>query len=280
MTAEGLSLIQMTTELQELQAENARLRAQLAQCAVDRQQLQALNNLKDQFISRVSHDLRAPLSNLKLHEALLKRGNPEKRDEYQQVLAQQTARLERILDDLLDISRLDTGTTEFHFAPIDLNALLAEWSAAWRARASARGLKLQVEFGADLPLASADPTLLAQAVGHLIKNALDYTPPEGHIICRTALRPAAEQPWITLAIENSGPGLAEGEIEHMGERFYRGHMARQYKVDGTGLGLAICREIVVRHTGQLTVESNPGSSTTFTVWLRPDTTGIPNRQDS
>ncbi len=275
MAGEEPSTAQLMAELEALRVENARLRAQLEQDAVELQQLHASNAIKDQFVSRVGHDLRTPLANIKLYAELLKKGRPEKREEYQQVLMQQAARLQKLLDDLLDISRLDMGKIEFHFDHIDLNALLTELSAGYRTSAAARRQQLTLELASGLPHARADPALLKQAVSRLLKNALDYTPPEGYILCRTALHHTGGQPWITLAVENSGLGLDAGEIEHVGERFFRGHAARQYKVEGSGLGLAICREIVVRHGGRLTVDSKQGSYAIFTIWLKPAETTAP-----
>ena len=252
----------LRAELEALRHDNACLRAEL-------ERLQKLNKAADQFISRIGHDLRTPLANITLYTALLKKGNPEKREEYQQVLAQQTARLEKMLDELLDIARLVTGETEFHFAQTDLNLLMTGWRDEWQSTADARGLKLILDLAPDLPAIMADPAQLKQAAAHILKNALDYTPPAGHIICRTMLHRAPEQSWVILSVENSGLGLAEDEIAHMGERFYRGRAARHYKVEGAGLGVAICQEIVTQHGGQLTVDSQPGSSATFAIWLKP-----------
>jgi signal transduction histidine kinase len=269
MSAEETLLTQLMMELDALRSENSRLRAQLEQSAAELQQLKDSNVAKDHFVSHLSHDLRAPLANIKLYVGLLKKGNPEKREEYHQVLSQQTMRLQKMLDDLLDISRLDMGKTEFHWTLVDLNSLLDELAVEWQPTIASRGLQLRLELASLLPPITADPALLKQAVAHVWKNARDYAAPDGDIVCRTAVCQIAEQPWITLSTENSGLGLSEDEIKHVGERLYRGRVARQYKVEGTGLGLAICREIVVRHEGRLTIDSVPGRSVTFTIWLKP-----------
>ncbi len=269
MSAEETRLAQLLMELDALRAENARLQALLEQGAAELQQLIDSNAAKDQFVSLLSHDLRAPLANIKLYVGLLKKGKPEKREEYHQVLSQQTVRLQKMFDDLLDISRLDMGKTEFHWTRVDLNSLLDELAVEWQPAIVAHGLQLRLELASLLPPITADPALLKQAVAYVWKNAQDYAAPKGDIVCRTAVCQIAEQPWITLSTENSGPGLSEDEIEHVGERFYRGQVARKYKVEGTGLGLAICREIVTRHEGRLTAASVPGCSATFTIWLKP-----------
>jgi signal transduction histidine kinase len=231
--------------------------------------LKALDQVKDEFVSRVSHELRTPITNIKMYLGLLEKGKPEKRSEYMQTLNRETLRLHKMIEDLLDISHLDMGTTEFHFAATDVNQLVSNVITHYKANALERGLILNLELPPDIGLAYLDAALITQALNNVLTNALQYTPAGGSIECRTAQRRYADRNWLTISIKDSGPGLAPDELPHVGERFYRGRAARSYKVPGTGLGLALAKEIIDRHGGRLTVDSEPGQGADFALWLRP-----------
>ena len=233
------------------------------------ERLKALDRVKDEFVSRVSHELRTPITNIKMYLGLLEKGKPEKRSEYLQTLNRETLRLHKMIEDLLDISHLDMGTTEFHFAATSINQLVNNVVTHHKADALERGLTLNLALPAEVGLAYLDAGLITQALNNVLANALQYTPFGGSIECCTAARRYADRSWLTISVQDSGPGLAPDELPHMGERFYRGRAARSYKVPGTGLGLALVKEIVDRHGGRLTVESEPGHGADFTLWLRP-----------
>lgn len=232
------------------------------------EQLKELDYAKDQFVSNVSHELRAPLANLKLYLSLLDRGRPEKRAEYMATLQREQARLDRMIEDLLDISRLDRQTVPVELASIDLHQLLGTLVADRATVAAERQLTLEFMPTAESPLALAEASMLTQVVSNLITNALNYTPAGGRVSVETHRQCAVEQDWLTVTVQDSGPGIAAYELPHLFERFYRGEVGRRAKAPGTGLGLAISREIMERLGGRITVESELGQGTTFTVWLR------------
>ncbi len=233
------------------------------------EQLKALDHVKDQFVSSVSHELRTPIANIQLYLSLLERGKPEKHAAYRQTLRQEAARLNKMIEDLLDISHLDMGKTEFHFAATDVSRLVATLVTERKPEALERGLTLQQQLPTQLPAVYADLALMMQALSNLLSNALGFTPPGGVITCSTEARRYAERNWVTITVKDTGPGIAPDELAHLGERFYRGRAARNYRVPGTGLGLAIAKEIIDRHGGRLTIESEVGQGSTFTIWLKP-----------
>jgi signal transduction histidine kinase len=217
--------------------------------------LRDLDRLKDQFISRISHELRTPLANIQLYLNLLDAGKPDKRPEYVQTLRNETVRLNKLIEDMLEISQLDTGQMTIQVGPLDVNRLVNN---------------LCLEPAADLKPVLADATLLTRALRNLASNAFNYTPRGGSVICRTAACIAAGVDWVTVAVDDSGPGISAEERPHLFERFYRGRAARNYKIPGTGLGLAMAREIIDKLAGRITVDDHPGASgVTFTIWLRP-----------
>ncbi|HZY42198.1 MAG TPA: PAS domain S-box protein, partial [Anaerolineae bacterium] len=281
-TSETLQALRIFANLAATAIENAQLHHEvkrhaqhLEQRVADRtraltqayEQLKELDRMKDQFVSLVSHELRTPLANIKLYLNLLERGKPEKRDAYLQTLHRETARLNQLIEDLLDISRLDMGKTAVNLVTADLNRIVQDMLPDWQAQAAACRLTLTFDPQPDLPLARLDPVLLRQALGNVFANALNYTPAGCVIQCRTDMGVDVGQGWVTLAVRDSGPGMEPEEQLRIFERFYRGRAARNYKVPGTGLGLAICKEIMTRLGGRITVESRPGWGSVFVVWL-------------
>lgn len=229
--------------------------------------LYELNRLKSEFVSSVSHELRTPLTNMKMYINLLQKGRPERQAAYVETLQRETWRLERLVEDLLTISRLDMGVLQVKAQPVQLNAPLAMLVADREALAAERGLGLRGQWSPDAPEALADEQLIVQAVGNLISNAVAYTPPGGYVVVRTEAEARADGRWLAIRVSDTGPGIRTIDAEHIFERFYRGEAAHASSIPGTGLGLAIVKEIVERHRGEVSVSSTPGQGATFTILL-------------
>ncbi len=228
-----------------------------------------LDRLKDQFVSSVSHEFRAPLANIKLYLRLLDSGRPEKREQYMQTLQRETARLENLIDDLLSLSRLDLNTAPLRNTPIDLHPLIAEMIADRSDLAAQHGITLDYLPNTDLPPTLAEPSMFAQVITNLLSNAINYTPSGGLVTISTGRRRLDEQEWITVSVQDTGPGISAADRPHIFERFYRGEAARRSGAPGTGLGLSICKQVVEKMEGRLTVKSEPGQGATFIVWFKP-----------
>ena len=254
-----------------LEAEQHKLVETLEQRVADRTRvlseanvrLQDLDRLKDQFISNVSHDLRTPLTSIKLYLGLLETGKSERRAYYFEALRREADRLQTLIEDLLDLSRLDQGALAVDLQPIDLAATLRPLIDDRLPLARERGLTLDYRWARDLPPIRSDATLIAQVASNLIANAINYTPDGGSICVDARL----DHDGVVFSVSDSGPGISDRDLPYLFERFYRGEAARQSQVSGTGLGLAICKEIVERLNGRLTVESQIGQGATFAVWL-------------
>lgn len=237
--------------------------------------LKEVDRLKSEFVSNVSHELRTPLSNIKLYLSLLERGKSDaaRQAQYVDVLKREEIRLEHLIEDLLTLSRIDLGRVSIQRAPLDVDMLARQLVADRQTLAAARGLALRYETQPDpLPPVLADAAMISQVLTNLTSNAVNYTPPGGIIIVRTGTYRISEESspakmWVSISVRDTGPGISTKDREHLFERFYRGQAARQTSAPGTGLGLAICKEIVSRHEGKITVESEPGKGSTFTVWL-------------
>ena len=229
--------------------------------------LYELNRLKSEFVSSVSHELRTPLTNMKMYVNLLQKGRPERQAGYVETLRRETWRLERLVEDLLTISRLDMGALQVKLQPVQLNGPLAMLVADREVLAAQRGLGLQGKWSPDAPEALADEQLIVLAVGNVVSKAVAYTPPGGRVVVRTEAKVCDGARWLAIRVSDTGPGIRPIDAEHIFERFYRGEAAHASSVPGTGLGLAIVKEIVERHRGQVSVSSAPGHGATFTILL-------------
>ncbi len=228
------------------------------------EQLQELDRLKSKFVSDVSHELRTPITNLTLYLDLLDRGHPERRSQYQTILRKQVERLNSLIEDTLQLSRLDMGKTQMQLASQDLNAIVAECVTEVRPLAEkAGGLQITTDYQPALPPILGDKEQIIVVLQNILQNAIAYTP-QGSI--RVATRAEAGG-FASVIIADTGTGIAAEELPHVFERFYRGTAVSQSTLPGTGLGLSIAHEIIERHHGVIQVESQRGTGSTFTISL-------------
>lgn len=238
-----------------------------AELSVALKQAQAADEAKSQFLSSVSHELRTPLTSILLYLELIGRGKLENQHRYLDSVAREVERLQVLIESLLDLSRLDLGKTTPQLQSVNLNSLLATLSVDRDRLFTERGLHLHLDTAASLPEVSADPKLLEQVATNLLTNALNYTPPGGHVWLSTANVIHNATPWVTFTVRDTGPGISPEEQQQLFQRFYRGAAAHTSKASGTGLGLAISQGIVNLHHGQITLDSALGQGSAFTVWL-------------
>lgn len=259
----------LNAELEErVERRTAELLAANARLEQASEALRRLNRLKSEFVALVSHELRTPLANIRLYLSLLEDGRPEKQEHYLTTLDRESALLQSLIEDLLDLSQLDLGQTRARLQPINLAELVGPLALDRRKLLEQRGLELRVDLAGGATVVSADGRLLTQVLSRLLTNAMTYTPAPGRITVSLAIRPDANgRPNAVCAVSDTGPGITEEDRAHLFERFYRGYAAALSRAPGTGLGLAICDEIVRRHGGHIEVESVLGQGSTFAVWL-------------
>ena len=226
--------------------------------------LKEVERLKTEFVSNVSHELRTPLTNIKTYLTLLRRGKREKAAHYLDVLDHETERLARLIQDLLNLSRLDTESTVMTLQPVLLTAVVEDILPALYTQASQHTLTW-LPPSTNLHIL-ADTEHLQQAIIRLVYNAIAYTPSGGKITL-TAGQDDNAPYMVYLHINDNGPGLTAEDKEHIFERFFRGTAALETRQPGTGLGLAISQEIITRHRGHIEAHNNPDQGVTFTIWL-------------
>jgi PAS domain S-box-containing protein len=231
-----------------------------------------LEQAKTEFIANVSHELRTPIAVLKLQLSNLMRHyhrlDDDTRLELLNEANQQSVQLQQLAEDILDLSQIDAGIWTIQREPFDLGQTFLKLVQELEPLASAQGCQLTWQ-GLDAPTTIVgDPSRMAQAMKHLLRNAIKFTQPDGEI--RVTL--TADEQSVRIAIQDSGPGIPSGEQKRIFERFYKGSTATPEK-RGSGLGLAIAKQIVSAHGGQILLQSEPGQGSTFTVIL-PQTPSV------
>jgi signal transduction histidine kinase len=226
-------------------------------------QAKQLERLKDQFILEVSHELRTPVTNMGLFLDLVERGRPEKRPEYLATLNNEVNQLANMIEDILDLSRLEIGKQKkATFTSVDLNLLAEQVISAHMPLAQERGLELEFEPANSLPPVRGEPNQLSRVITNLLTNAIRYTP-SGYVRVRTY----AAEGGASLEVQDTGIGIDPEDYPHLFERFFRGKKVSQSKIMGSGLGLALVKEIMDIHEGRIEWQSENGRGSTFRVWL-------------
>lgn len=249
----------------ELEGRVAERTAELQQAL---QKAQAADRLKSEFIANVNHELRTPLTNLVLYYQMLRAQPTVKTEERLNVIGRELQRLRNLIEDLLNLSRLDLGQVTLHLMPHDLNSLVRTLVEDRRSLAEERGLTLIPELCPELPPVWLDEPMLVQAVSNLLTNALNYTPSGGRVWVRTMTEQTSDQPWVGFSVKDTGLGIDDEEIPRLFERFYRGKAGHDSAAPGTGLGLAIVKQVVEQHHGRIEVaHGDDGRGSVFTIWL-------------
>jgi len=220
------------------------------------------------FLANVSHDLRTPLTSIQGFSQAIVDGvasDPESARRAAQIIHDETGRLHRMVESLLDLARLEAGSVTLERRPVQIDAIVRRVADSMAVRAKEQGVTLRTELPGELPPVSGDGDRLAQVFTNLIDNALGYTPLGGSV----TLRAQRADGGLAVAVQDTGVGIPPDELSRIFERFYQVDKSRQRSAArrGTGLGLAIAREIIEAHGGKISATSTPGEGTTFTVWL-------------
>ncbi len=232
--------------------------------AIERKRLE---RLKDDFISTVSHELRTPLAVLELGLGNLQSGiaGPitSKQTEILNRNVRNMKRLSSLIDNLLDLSRLQSGRTKIWKRSVNLASFIHEVAQNFQVSESGPGPTLREEIASGLPEIEVDTDLLAQVLTNILSNALRYAKKE-IVIRAIALAGAADIPSVEVSVSNDGPGIPKEEIGKLFDKFVQlDRETRKSSYKGTGLGLAICKEIIEQHHGKIWVESDGVEGVSF-----------------
>ena len=233
---------------------------------LDLTMLRRLETIRRDFVANVSHELKTPLTAVSGYaETLLDDGIPaEQRRRFVETIRENATRMQRIVDDLLDLSRIESGGWQPKVARVDVAGVVHDVFTAIEPTASAKGLPLVAEIAPDATHVRVDPTAFRQILNNLVENAVRYTR-EGRVTLRT--RASDEGVWVEVS--DTGIGIATEHLPRIFERFYRVDAGRSRAEGGTGLGLAIVRHLVDAHGGRIEATSTVGRGTTISVLLPP-----------
>jgi PAS domain S-box-containing protein len=235
----------------------------------DISRLKDLDRARSRFITTVSHQLRTPVTNMKLYAHLLRSGRRvEKTEQYLQVLDEQADRLSHLIQDILEMTNLD-GQTIGLWSPVSLSTLIEHVMNRFRSLADQTGVLLEAEpIPPDLPLVNGDHIRLNHALAEVVENAVAFTPAGGSVSLAVAAVNCEGESWVTITVRDTGPGISADEQGRIFDRFYRGKVVESGQLPGTGLGLSMVQRIMEAHGGRVTVDSQLGQGSTFTLWLK------------
>jgi signal transduction histidine kinase len=251
-----------TGEVAQLSRAFDRMAAML-QASIERERGQEL--ARREMVAAVSHDLRTPLTTVRAMVEALTDGvvtAPDEVGRYLGLIRGEVTHLSRLIDDLFELSQIESGALRLELAPTRLSELVAQTLEAYEAPARQRGVALERDADGALPTVRVDAARVARILRNLIDNALRHTPAGGTV--RVEAR--ADHPAVRVTVADTGPGLPEGETERVFERFYRGARSRprgEAGSSGAGLGLTIARGLVRAHGGRMWAESAAGTGARF-----------------
>jgi two-component system sensor histidine kinase BaeS len=216
------------------------------------------------FMADVTHELRTPLAVIQGNIEGMIDGVYPSDEEHLKAVLEETQLMDRLVDDLRTLSLAESGALHLKKEPTDLTILITETVEIFRNQAEAGEISLRVDAVTDAGLIELDGERIQQVLSNLITNAIRYTSPEGHIEVRFRMIQNELEKWARIEVHDSGAGIAEQDLPHVFERFYKANDSK-----GMGLGLPIAKTLVEAHGGTISVESQPGGGTTFTIQL-PD----------
>lgn len=228
--------------------------------------LRALEKIRRDFVANVSHELRTPISNIKGYaETLLDGALADKAsaEEFVGIIHQNSGQLEALIDDLLDLSRIESGKLSFSIVPMDLRTALEHSVEVLAKPAKKKSIQMTVENSSAMPRVLADERRLSQILFNLLDNAIKYTPENGKITIAAQI----QKEIVRINISDTGIGIPPEDLPRIFERFYRVDKGRSRELGGTGLGLSIVKHLVHAQGGEVDVQSTLGLGSQFSFTL-------------
>jgi Na+/proline symporter/nitrogen-specific signal transduction histidine kinase len=255
---------QLVVYSRQLEQKSRELESATTELRAANERLKDLDKLKDDFVATVSHEVRTPLTSIRSFSEIL-RDNPdldqEQRQEFVSIIVQESERLSRLINDILDLAKMEAGTSEWHMADLPPRAVIEQALAATAGLfAKARHISLETSIAADLPPIRADADRLTQVIVNLISNAVKFCAQKDGRIQLEAWQDAG---FLRVDLKDNGIGIAKADQQKIFERFQQAGNTLTDKPQGTGLGLPISRQILQRFGGEIWVESEPGKGSTF-----------------
>ncbi|MGH7357018.1 MAG: sensor histidine kinase, partial [Candidatus Rokuibacteriota bacterium] len=222
--------------------------------------------LKSDFVANVSHDLKTPLSVIRMFGETLEMGrvtDEARRQEYYRVITREGERLSRLIDNVLDFSRIESGRRRYDVVPTAVEPVIRETLEAFAYPLEQQGFKVEVSVAPDLGPVPMDADAIGQALANLVDNAIKYSADDKAL----AIDARVVDGRLALSVTDRGIGVPTEEQGRIFEKFYRAGRSDTQGRRGSGVGLALVRHVALAHGGTVTVESEPGAGSRFTLWL-------------
>ncbi len=240
----------------------------------DRTRERAVERMRADFVANASHELRTPLASLIGFIDTLRgpaKDDPAAQSRFLGIMADQAQRMNRLIDDLLSLSRVELTEHQPPADRVDIANLVHRMADTFEPQVIRRNMTLHINLPNELPQISGDEDQLEQVMQNLLENAVKYGQEAGTIRLAAQVAPPGKpwpaRPGVAISVADDGQGIARAHLPRLTERFYRADKHRSRAIGGTGLGLAIVKHITSRHRGQLAIDSTEGVGTTVTVWL-------------
>jgi signal transduction histidine kinase len=231
------------------------------------ERIQTSSQLQKDFVANVSHEIRTPLTSIEGFSQALLDDMVEKEEDkkrYLNIISDETRRLKRVLEQLLALSRIDAGAWVLHPTPLSVAAYVAAVGEKLLPQAREKGVEMRVEVQPGISPIETDSDTLEQVLHNLVDNAIKFTPEGGEVVLSADPLPRG---GARIQVRDNGQGIPAEELEHIFDRFVRVERSRSQRHGGSGLGLAVCRELLNLLGGKISVWSQPGKGTAFTVEL-------------
>lgn len=230
--------------------------------------LEEADRLRRHMVADLAHELRSPITAVRSYAEALKDGVLQADADTLGALLAETVRLERLVEDLRELSLLDANALPIAPRPMDLREVINRVVALRQPEAGAKGIRLLAEVPPDLPQVRADPDRVAQVLQNLLANALIHTPPGGVVtVAAAAGGTETAMSQVRVTVTDTGPGIPPADLPYIFERFYRADPSRSRETGGTGLGLTIARKLVEAHGGTIRAENRPEGGAAFAFTL-------------
>jgi two-component system phosphate regulon sensor histidine kinase PhoR len=237
---------------------------------VDVTDIRRLESMRKDFVANASHELRTPVTAVRSAAETLRfamESDPESASHFLDIIERNAERLQRLVEDLLDLSRIESREFRLAFEDEDLGALVGQVVGLFRERAEKKQIRLTADVPPGTPLAHVDPRAFEQVLTNLVDNALKYSPERASVVVRVREEERRGRNLLRVSVIDTGPGIEERHLPRLFERFYRVDTGRSRELGGTGLGLSIVKHLCEALGGSIGVESIAGKGSTFSFTL-------------
>lgn len=244
--------------------ERIKLQEQLIRKKMEAERLEELNEQKSMFVSTVSHDLKTPLTSIKIFSEMLLDNEKTLSDNsknHLEIIEGETDRLTRLINNVLDFSKIEKGVRVYSFREIHFNKIVKDVIELMRYTLKMRGFNLETKLGEFNDLICGDTDAITEAIENIISNALRFSTEKKEITVSTFYKDS----FVCVDVKDNGIGIDQSDIKNIFDPFFRTDDAKIKKIEGTGLGLSIVKHIVEQHKGKILIQSSPGLGSTFTL---------------